>query len=243
MAKDLFASAAKTSTAKAAAKDKEEINVSLLKDEKGNFKYPQAGQLILDYQKYHAQKAEAEAMLKTKGEQLKEIGLDLWTEKFEKDGKRPESFKMIGTVEKEVEGSKEKVTETGTLMFISSDSYKKVDELTAEILETSFGCIERTETFYFNNDLLVKYRDVISKALMQSKLISPEDKENLILKTETVSIKKGTIENVNLIASITGKPEQPEPVEGKEAVKVLDKFENVRDLVNRTEPTFSLKNC
>jgi len=242
MSKNLFATATKVPAKSAATKEKEEIDLSTILDSKGNPKYPTAGQLLIDFQKYHAQKAEAEAMLKTKGEQLKEIGLELWTEKYQESGKRPESFKMVGKVEHTVKGQKEPVVEIGKLMFISSDSYKKIDEITATVLESKYeGIIERTETFSFNNELLAKHMEAISKALMGIKSITDEEKDKLIQKTETVSIKKGTIENVNLIASITGKAEKPKNV--KEGEVAYEKFEDVKDLVRSVEPTFSLKNC
>lgn len=240
--KNLFANAKKESVTKAATKDKEEIDLTLITDGKGKQKYPGAAQLLVDFQKYHAQKAEAEAMLKTKGEEIKEIGLDIWVEKFEKNGKRPESFIMKGMVEKVVEGTKETIKEEGRLMFISSDSYKKIDEIAGTVLESKYGCIERKEVFFFDNDLLQKYGEVISEAILNIKGMTDEEKANLIKKKEEISIKKGTIENVQLIESITGKVEKPKKV-AKDAPPVFEKFSSVRELISKVEPTFSLKNC
>lgn len=239
---NLFDTAVKKSPAKAASKDKEEINVTLLKDEKGKPRFPGAAQLLVDYQKYHAQAAEAKAMLETKGAQIKEVGLELWAEKFEQSGVKPESFILTGQVEHIIEGQ-EPIKLDGRLMFIASDSYKKVNEIAATVLESKYNCIERKETFSFNNELLNKYRDQISQALMSIKGISDEEKALLIHKSEDVSIKKGTIENVQLIASITGKPVKPKAKKGDEEEPVYDKFESVKDLVAQVEPTFSLKNC
>jgi len=237
--KNLFASAKKEVKPTAATKDKEEIDISTLTDEKGKPRFPGSAQLLVDFQKYHAQAKEAEAMLKTKGAEIKEIGLEIWTEKFEKEGTRPESFIMKGMHETEVDGKPVKTE--GRLMFISSDSYKKVDEIAATVLESKYGCIERKEVFFFDNDLLQKHGELISEAILAIKGMTDEEKANLIKKKEEVSIKKGTIENVQLIESITGKVEKPKKV-AKDAPPVFEKFGSVRELISKVEPTFSLKN-
>ncbi len=244
MAKDLFSSAQKTQKSTAASKDKELIDVNQLKTDKGELKFPEAAQLLVDFQKYHAQAAEAAKELKTRGAQLKEIGLELWINKFEETGLSPESFKLTGTIEETLDD--ELVTKTGTVMFVPSDAYKQVDEVTATVLESKYGCINRETTYYFNNELLLKYKDAISRALMNSKAISPEDKDKLILKTESVSIRKGTIDNVDLVESITGKvvkPENPKLDDNGQEIPVFEKFESVAEMVRMVEPTFSLKNC
>lgn len=235
--KNLFTTAKKdTTTTKAAAKDKEEINIGVLTNEKGDIRFPNAAQLLVDFQKYHAQAKEAEAMLKTKGAEIKEIGLELWVEKFEKEGKRPESFIMTGLVE-----NKDKTKSEGRLMFISSDSYKKIDEIAATVLESKYNCIERKEIFFFDNDLLQKYGEQISEAILGIKGMTDEEKSNLIKKREDISIKKGTIDNVNLVESITGKAEKPKKA-AKDTPPVFDKFASVKELIAKVEPTFSLKN-
>lgn len=220
---NLFASAQKVPTKTTAAKtDKEIINLSAIVDGKGQKKYPNAPQLLLDYQKYHTQKAEAEAMLKTKGAELKEIGKTLWCEKYQEVSHKPESFIMIG----------DDSPAAGKLMFISSDSYLKIDEITATILDQKYGCVEKKETFIFNNDMLAKYGQVLSDLIVNSKLIADEDKAMIVRKEEEKFIKKGTIDNVALIESITGKPEKGE-----------FKFADPAEMIENVNPTFSLKNC
>jgi hypothetical protein len=113
----------------------------------------------------------AEGILKSRSEQL-------YLEQVEKEKRHIGSFKV------------------GTVTVSVKDQYKKLDDATADLLEAQFpDIIETTTTYGFDQTILAKYIAEISEALSNAGL-PDEDLEKLIVKTETRSVKKGTIESL-----------------------------------------------
>lgn len=90
------------------------------------------------------------------------------------------------------------VMESGdcSVMVIPTDKYKKIDEERANTLTSKWG--EDTVTvktvYSFNNDMLEKYQEEISKLISNSKVIDKDDKGKLIDATVSYAITKGSID-------------------------------------------------
>jgi len=126
--------------------------------------------------------------------EIKEKGIEQMAAKYDKDGKFPGSFNIKAIKEKE----------SASFMFITQDSYAKIDEERAEELKKKFGesIIKETTTFSLRSDLVEKYSQVLSDLISNSKDITDEDKDELIQAATVISVAPGTIENLK---SIKGK--------------------------------------
>lgn len=87
------------------------------------------------------------------------------------------------------------MTEAGTKFKVTpADAYTSVNEDKFTELTEKYGediCTQETE-YSFNNKILEKHMDLISKLIMESDM-PDEDKENLLVRKDKYSIKKGTI--------------------------------------------------
>lgn len=107
-------------------------------------------------------------------------------------------------------------------LFVTSDKYEKIDEQQAIVLKQTYGDIVTEETkFSFNTTILLKYKVHISKLLLNSKKISKEDKDNLIINETFYVIKSGLIKDLYNI--------------------VTKGLSNIETLLNDIKPTFSIK--
>jgi len=93
------------------------------------------------------------------------------------------------------------------IMFAPLDKYKKLttesaEELLGKYPNSPHPVVEVETTYSFNPDLIKKYGKHIEKLIENSKVISKEDKENLIVaKTETI-VPKGTINLLSKIGTV-----------------------------------------
>lgn len=119
--------------------------------------------------------------------EVKELGKEEFTKLFEKTGKYPGSFMLESVV-----GDK-----TAQVMFMPTDRYIKIDENGSNELKETFGddIVTVTTDFGFNAEMLEKYGDEISEAIMNSD-IPDEDKGKIIVATTTYTVAKGSIEKM-----------------------------------------------
>lgn len=164
---DLFATAVVKKTAKA-AEDKEIVIVQDKTVSKALANYEKAKK---DIDTATKAKTEAEDIIKP-------YANELWLAKVEKTGKKPESFIL----------SSDKHNDS--LLYIVSDTYKKIDLERYEYLSETYG--EDT----MDNKMIQKYGAEISAAIMRAQGIPDEDKALIIQKIEKYSVAKGTIENL-----------------------------------------------
>lgn len=82
--------------------------------------------------------------------------------------------------------------------FITSDRYKKIEEEDYDELKEKYGdeIVEENTVFSFNTAILMKHMDHISDLIMNSKKLSEEDKENLLVTSTSYTVKKGTIKSL-----------------------------------------------
>jgi hypothetical protein len=111
---------------------------------------------------------------------------------YEKEQKNPGSFNMT--------------TEDGQkVLVVPMEKYPKVDEDLQTMLEEIYGEEEddspvKEETIYsFEPRLLEKYGEAISTMIEESEDIAEEDKEELLVATTSLAIKKGTIDKLHTL--------------------------------------------
>lgn len=119
--------------------------------------------------------------------QLKEIGRDKFLEMYKDEGFRPKNFNLT-------DGSE-------SIMYVVSDIYQGsrsgVSEEKAALLEP-FDVLETQTKFLMNEKILNKpgVAEAISKMIMQSKILTDEDKAELIIAEAKTIVKKGTIDKL-----------------------------------------------
>ena len=193
---NLFKSMAKPVPVKstAAKKQYQEVRVSGIEDN------------IAEYEELKAVIDNAKARTETLRGEILEVGLDKFIELYERDRRNPNTFKLA-------DGSK-------TIMVMPTDAYigdkSTLSPEKVAMLEQFEGLVSVDTTYSFDKDVLERVGDVVSRIIMDSKLLSDEDKANLILQKTTYRIRKGTID------------------------RLLD-YDNPREILDLVQPIFSLK--
>lgn len=178
MAANLFAK----KTAKAPAKKNDKLNVNVSGKE-------------------FAEKLDKFATLKAQIENLEsELAM---SQEFVKATSIAEFAKLVET-KKNNPGSFTLTSDNGgTVMFLPTKRYIKIDEAAAENLKETYGesIVEETTKYSFNTEVLMKNMDVISELIQNSTEISDDDKENLIEGITTFTIEKDTLDKVYVLAN------------------------------------------
>lgn len=178
MAANLFAK----KTAKAPAKKNDKLNVNVSGKE-------------------FAEKLDKFATLKAQIENLEsELAM---SQEFVKATSIAEFAKLVET-KKNNPGSFTLTSDNGgTVMFLPTKRYIKIDEAAAENLKETYGesIVEETTKYSFNTEVLMKNMDVISELIQNSTEISEDDKENLIEGITTFTIEKDTLDKVYVLAN------------------------------------------
>lgn len=168
--KSLFDMAKKTDAPKSKSKAKPEVRVVGIESEIA--RYDELKEII------NNAKAEQEII----GGKLKQIGKEQFLELYEEKGGKPDNFNLA-------DGDEE-------ILFIVMDKYKKVEPEKQAILEQYKGLLEVVTTYSFNPEVLDRVGEVVSNLILESKDLSDDDKNKLIIKDTTVAIKKGTIDRL-----------------------------------------------
>lgn len=164
---NLFAAAKKVETKIAKSKDKDQVTIEGYQSQ------------IDRYNEIKGEEKNLAAEKEMLAGELKEIGKMEFLKKYEQQKSKPESFYL------ESNGSK--------ILLIVQDAYKKVEEAKEAALE-QYDVLETKQVFTINPEILGRCAEAVSKAIMNSKDLSADDKANLILCTETKFVKKGTID-------------------------------------------------
>jgi hypothetical protein len=128
---------------------------------------------------------------------------------YQKSGRNPGSVMLESIVS----------GDTAQVMFVPSDKYITVGAERAEVLREQFGeeIIEEKTTFSFDNDMIEKYGEVLSRLIEESDEISDDDKGKIIKAVTAFSVAKGTID-------------------------VMKSYGKVEDVMNEVKPVIALKN-
>jgi hypothetical protein len=201
MATNLFAKAKSTATTKAT--DKKDSKVRVRIDESDFFTKVQTLETLQDRMK--SDKAKADMI----SDEIKDLGKEKWAELYQKSGRNPGSI-MLEALNAE---------DTAQVMFVPSDKYITVSSERAEVLREQFGedIIEEKTTFSFDNDMIEKYGEVLSRLIEESNEITEEDKGKIIKAVTAFSVSKGTID-------------------------VMKNYGNVSEVMNEVKPVIALKN-
>lgn len=201
MATNLFAKAKSTATSKTT--DKKDSKVRIRIEGPEFFEKVQTLESLQDRMK--SDKAKADMI----SDEIKDLGKEKWADLYQKSGRNPGSV-MIESV---VGG------DTAQVMFVPSDKYITVGAERAEALREQYGeeIIEEKTTFSFDNDMIEKYGEVLSRLIEESDEISDDDKGKIIKAVTAFSVAKGTID-------------------------VMKSYGKVEDVMNEVKPVIALKN-
>ena len=203
---NLFAKAKKTAPAKTAKKD-DKIRIRIQDAEQSVELFDKIEKLSVLQDNMKRDKAKADMI----SDELRDLGKEKWAELYEDMGRNPGSV-MIESV-------KETTDDTAQFMFVPTDKYITINEERAEELRETYGddIVEEKTVFSFDNEMIEKYGEVISRLIEECAEISERDKEKIIKATNSYSIAKGTID-------------------------MFSKYGQVADMIDVTRPVVALKN-
>ena len=146
---------------------------------------------------------------------VRSLGVNEFNRKYELGKKYTESFKIV------VKDPNSK--DTAVFMLAPTDKYLKIDEDKATLLKNKYGeqIVAEETTFAFDNDMLDKYGEAISKMIENSTEIDEADKSRLIKASTKLAVRKGTIKEFR-------------------SNDEMRKF-SVEELVNDVQPIFQVK--
>lgn len=128
--------------------------------------------------------------LKLVDKEIKDVGVELYSELYESKGENPGSLRLI--------------VDDKNITLIPADAYNSIDENQALELQKKYpGSVTQETTIAFNNEMLTKYKDVLAKMFNESKEISEEDKPNLFTKTTNYSVAKGSIDRMKEMGKVS----------------------------------------
>jgi len=146
-------------------------------------------------------------------DEIRETSKNEWIKLYEKTGKNPGSI-MIE--------SKSRL-DTAHVMIVPSDKYISINAERAEALTEKFGAeiVEEKTTFSFDNDMIEKYGEVISRMIEESNEIDEDDKGRIIKAVAAFSIAKGTIDKMKSYGEVSEIMEEVKPVIALKNVEVI----------------------
>ena len=206
MAKSLFEKAKKAAPAKTAKGKDEKVRVRV---EDPTF-FDKVAKLEVLNDQMKAAKAKADMLSDELRDTAKAEGAKL----YEKMGKNPESI-MVEAVNA--------VDDTAQLMFVPMDKYITINAERAEALREEFGeeIVEEKTTFSFDNEMIEKYGEVLSRLIEESDEITEKDKEKIIKATTAFSVAKGTIDNFKKYGDVETMIESVKPVVALKNIEVI----------------------
>lgn len=146
-------------------------------------------------------------------DEIKDTAKNEWIKLYEKTGKNPGSVMIEAK-------SGLNVAQT---MFIPSDKYISINADRAESLIEKYGdsIVEQKTTFAFDNDMIEKYGEVLSRLIEDSLEIESDDKERIIKAVTAFSIAKGTIDVMKSFGDVSEIMEEVKPVVALKNVEVI----------------------
>jgi len=147
-------------------------------------------------------------------DELRDLGRDEWAKLYQKTGKNPGSVMLEHVNDAD---------DTAQLMFVPTDGYIKINAERAEALREEFGeeIVEEKTTFSFDNDMIEKYGEVLSKLIEESDEITEKDKEKIIKATTAFSVAKGTIDNLSKLGKVAEVMEAVKPIVALKNIEVI----------------------
>lgn len=146
-------------------------------------------------------------------DEIREISKNKWIEQYEKTGRYPGSVMVEA----------KKGIDLAQTMFVPMDKYITINKDRAESLIEEYGdsIVEEKTTFSFDNDMIEKYGEVISRIIEECDEIDDDDKGKIIKAVQAFSIAKGTIERLKDFGSISTMMEVVKPVVSLKNVEII----------------------
>lgn len=206
MAKNLFAAAKKAAPVKTAKGKDEKVRISI---EDSSF-FDKISKLETLQDNMKRDKAKADMI----SDELRDLGKSEWAKLYQKTGKNPGSVMLEHVNE---------VDDTAQLMFVPTDKYITINAERAETLREEFGeeIVEEKTTFSFDNEMIEKYGEVLSRLIEESDEISARDKEKIIKAVTVYSVAKGTIDDFKKYGDVAEVMEAVKPVVALKNIEVI----------------------
>lgn len=203
---NLFAKA--KSTAKTKTTDKKDSKVRI------NVENPLFFEKISNLEKLQENMKRDKAKADMISDEIKDLGKEKWAELYQKTGRNPGSVMLESVV----------AGDTAQVMFVPSDKYITLTAEKAESLREEYGeeIVEEKTTFAFDNDMIEKYGEVLSRLIEESDEIDEDDKGKIIKAVTAFSVAKGTIDVMKSYGKVSKVMEEVRPVialKGAEVVK------------------------
>ena len=147
-------------------------------------------------------------------DELKDLAQNEWAKLYDRTSKNPGSV-MLESVND--------LDDTAQFMFVPTDRYISINEDRATELQEAYGedIVEEKTTFAFDNDMIEKYGEVLSRLIEESAEISERDKEKIIKAVTTYSVAKGTIDNFAKLGNVSEMIDATKPVVALKNVEVI----------------------
>jgi hypothetical protein len=131
--------------------------------------------------------------------ELKSFGREQFFLMFQATKLRPESFIIQDNI-------------GANVMFLATDKYTIVTTEKAEFIESiTPELLNKTKIFSFDEEILQRNLEAISNAILGADMID-EDKNNLIIATEKIEIKKGAIDTLGQYKEVANVFELVNPI-------------------------------
>ena len=203
---NLFAKAKKTAPAKTTNAQDQKVRIAI---EDASF-FDKVSKLEQLNDTMKAAKAKADMI----SDELRDLGKSEWAQLYEQTGKNP------GSVMLEHVNSND---DTAQFMFVPSDKYITITAERAEELQETYGeeIVEEKTVFSFDNDMIEKYGEILSRMIEESSEIAEKDKEKIIKATTAYSVAKGTIDVFKKYGEVSEMIEMVKPVVALKNVEVI----------------------
>lgn len=205
----LFAKAKKQAPAKTAKKD-DKIRIRIQDTDQAVDVFDKIQKLSVLQDNMKRDKAKADMI----SDELRDLGKEKWAELYEDMGRNPGSV-MVESVND--------LDDTAQFMFVPTDKYITINEERAEELRETYGdaIVEEKTVFSFDNDMIEKYGEIISRLIEECAEISERDKEKIIKATNSYSVAKGTIDMFTKYGQVADMMEVTRPVVALKNVEVI----------------------
>ena len=146
-------------------------------------------------------------------DEIKDTSKDEWIRLYEKTGRNPGSVMVEA----------KKGLNNSQVMFVPSDKYISINAERAEILIEKYGedIVEEKTTFSFDNDMIEKYGEVLSRLIEESNEIDEDDKGKIVKAVSAFSIAKGTIDKMKSYGVVSEIMEEVKPVIALKNVEII----------------------
>ena len=203
---NLFTKAKKSAPAKTTKGKDEKVRIAI---EDASF-FDKVAKLEQLNDTMKAAKAKADMI----SDELRDLGKQEWSALYTKIGKNP------GSVMLEHVNSND---DTAQIMMVPSDKYISITAERAEELQETYGeeIVEEKTVFSFDNDMIEKYGEILSRMIEESSEIAEKDKEKIIKATTAYSVAKGTIDDFKKYGEVSEMIEMVKPVVALKNVEVI----------------------